>query len=428
MIRRRWVFIPCCALLAAALPVAAASGQVPYREQIEVIEIRVPVQVVRAGAPVRGLQQEDFRIVAGGKKREIVGFQVVDLGSRQTTAATVSDADSDPPLPARRHFMLLFDLSFARAAAIVRARLAALELIDKSMHPSDLVGVGTFSSGAGFRLLLDFTSDRRLVQEAILGLGLPLPIRAVAGSPIVDPEDPRSGADGRLPADPEQAEILAALEAMALENDRAILRHHALDLTDALGALADAFRGIEGRKQLIYLSEGFPSSLVIGVGPGATAEQRRQIETMNEAAIQGEVWSVSSEARWGYLHNRNQFEQMLEEFVVADTAVHSVDIGGVRAGTEEQWSNPGDDTLFMMADQTGGEFLRNFNNLNEAMGEILERTSVTYLLAFQLPADELDGELHKIKVRLNQRGRGMRVLHRPAYLAESAVPGLQDAR
>lgn len=70
-----------------------------------------------------------------------------------------------------------------------------------------------------------------------------------------------------------------------------------------------------------------------------------------------------------------------------------------------------------MADQTGGEFLRNYNNLNMAMEEVLERTSITYLLAFRIPANERDGQRHKIKVRLKKGGKGTRLLHRPSFVA-----------
>ena len=74
---------------------------------------------------------------------------------------------------------------------------------------------------------------------------------------------------------------------------------------------------------------------------------------------------------------------MLEELRRADATVHAVDIGGLRAGPENTTRAKGEDSLFMMADGTGGELYRNFNDLGGVMEQMLDRTSVTYVLVFQ---------------------------------------------
>ncbi len=68
---------------------------------------------------------------------------------------------------ARRHFLLLFDLSFTSPAAVARAREAALETVEKRLDPSDLVGVATFRLQEGVRLLLGFSPDRSQVRIAL---------------------------------------------------------------------------------------------------------------------------------------------------------------------------------------------------------------------------------------------------------------------
>ena len=71
----------------------------------------------------------------------------------------------------------------------------------------------------------------------------------------------------------------------------------------------------------------------------------------------------------------------------------------------------------MMADATGGEFIENFNNLTVAMEKMLERTSVTYVLAFQAKDLDLDGKFHKLKVKLKDGPKGARLAYRPGYFA-----------
>ncbi len=86
-----------------------------------------------------------------------------------------------------------------------------------------------------------------------------------------------------------------------------------------------------------------------------------------------------------------------------------------------------------MANETGGEMYRGYNDLGEAMGQMLERTSVTYVLAFQPAKPELDGSYHPIKVRLKGGPSGARLVHRPGYYAAlpygqtSAAARLQSA-
>ena len=52
----------------------------------------------------------------------------------------------------------------------------------------------------------------------------------------------------------------------------------------------------------------------------------------------------------------------------------------------------------------GGELYDNFNNLGEAMGQMLDRTSVTYLLAFQPKNLKFDGKYRKLKIKLKGTG------------------------
>jgi hypothetical protein len=55
------------------------------------------------------------------------------------------------------------------------------------------------------------------------------------------------------------------------------------------------------------------------------------------------------------------------------------------------------------------------------MEEVLERTSITYLLSFKLTDNDRDGLRHKIKVRLKKAGQGTRLLYRPSFVATDSV-------
>ncbi|HEY4564761.1 MAG TPA: hypothetical protein VIJ36_17380, partial [Thermoanaerobaculia bacterium] len=78
----------------------------------------------------------------------------------------------------------------------------------------------------------------------------------------------------------------------------------------------------------------------------------------------------------------------------------------------------GREALFNMAKSTGGELFENFNDLSTAMGQMLRRTGVTYVLSFQ-PAEDVkpDGAYHKLRVELKNAPRGARVVARQGYYA-----------
>src|SRR3954453_14430475 len=141
---------------------APAAAQT-FSGSTEVVEVEVPVQVVRDGQPVRGLTAADFELYEGRKKLAIAGFHAVDLASPAARGGV--------PAAGRRQLLLLFDLAFASPKGVVAAREAARSLVLKGVRPGALVGVSSYSRGHGSQILLGFTSDRRQVDAALDSLG-----------------------------------------------------------------------------------------------------------------------------------------------------------------------------------------------------------------------------------------------------------------
>src|SRR3954453_15474711 len=96
----------CAAGAGLALAVPPAPAQT-FAGTADVVEVEVPVQVVRDGQPVRGLTRDDFEVYDGRTKQTITGFHAVDL------AAPGAQRAAAVPLAGRRQFLLLFDLAFS---------------------------------------------------------------------------------------------------------------------------------------------------------------------------------------------------------------------------------------------------------------------------------------------------------------------------
>ncbi|HWM93669.1 MAG TPA: VWA domain-containing protein [Thermoanaerobaculia bacterium] len=420
------------AVLCLAVPLGA---QVPptFSDTTEVTAVEIPVQVLLDGKPVRGLTAENFAVYRDKSRQPVTGFDMVDL------ASLPGEKVDEVPAPARRHFLLLFDLSFSEPKSILQARAAAKDLLT-GLHPADLVAVGTYAASQGPELVLGFTSDRSQIERAIDSLGLPQlvdrasdPLRLILADMR---EDAKEAADivqeaseaepgtrsevaaGALAKATGDLAVLEQMERAEREIDRAdveTLKRKVSSLTRSFTDLAKFLRSVEGRKYVVYLSEGFDSSILTGT---RDQDERDEAEASGQA---GRVWEVSSEQRFGHGSATGAFSAMLEEFRRADCIIQAVDIGGLRSagaggnalGFER---TGGSDSLFQMARDTGGDLYENFNDLSAAMGKMLERTGVTYVLTIQ-PEQHVAGAYHALKVELKGVPRGARIVHRPGYYA-----------
>lgn len=427
------------AAVAALCCAVAAPGQQRFSDLTSVVVVEVPVQVLEDGRPVRGLTAADFEIRDGREKRRIVAFDAVDLTGETQIEPT------ELPVAARRHFLFLFDLSFSEPDSVARAREAARELLRHGLHPTDLVGVATYAASKGVTLVLGFTPDREQVDLAIETLGLAQPL-----TPVVDPlglmiarlgenlQDVRRDA-AALQGGPARSSAVGPRAALAAQESYLALRdlqslgerasrdrqqEQILDLTGSLEETARMLASVEGRVHLVLLSEGFDTAVALGI-QGETGEERRRIGEINDASLSGELWRVDSESRFGSGTTLSGLQETIDTFRRAGVSIQAVDVGGLRAGPGIGRA-AGEDGLFLLANETGGELYRNFNDLGAAMERMLERTSVSYLLAFQAEGLTPDGRYHELEVKVKGLSRKVRVVHRPGYYAPKPL-ALQTA-
>ncbi len=405
------------AVLLAATPADAQRGRDRFSDTTNVTVVEVPVQVIRNGEPVRGLTQDDFEILDGRKEQPIVGFDVVDLSTE------TGDVTEPVPVAARRHFLVLFDLYFSEPDSIGRARKEAADLVLNSLHPTDLVAVATYNNQPN--LVLGFTSDRNQIRHAIQTLGVanqtqsesvrdPLglvigDVRSDISGDLILGDD--GGTGGQVDADAIAAETRRDLSTMRSREARQEMASKVGALTSSMTGFARMMAGIQGNKYVVFMSEGFDSSVLVG-NRGLTSEDQATLLENAQNAADGQTWKVDNEAIYGDTAAQGAMTRMLEEFNRANCTIQAVDVAGLVRGEAESKR----DSLFMMAKDTGGEMYSNFTNLGTAMESVLDKTSVTYLLAFQPTLKANDEKYHKIRVRLkNGGGRGTDVVHRPGY-------------
>src|SRR5882724_11822865 len=417
----------------AALPLAAERFT---GETTNVVAVEVPVQVVRDGEPVRGLAATDFVVSEGRRKLKVTQLEVIDLLSPAPSPGTAGNTGvAAPPISARRHFLLLFDLAFSSPQAVGKARQAARDLVLKAFHPTDLVAVATYSATQGPQLALGFTSDRRQIDWAIdtLGLVKPLakgadPLRLVVAQTQAGSQQQLgvasagAGGTGSLGGDASSeltGGLGAALSAQVDQQSRQNQESQVIAFSRALADLAKVMGEVEGRKTVVFLSEGFDSSLLTGSGAAAAPDEMQQAAGNPGAAAAfdpaTQPFLADTEGRHGNTRTLDRLQKTLEELRRADCTLQAVDIGGLRGAGDA--ARNGKEALFTMARETGGELYENWNDLGGAMGKMLQRTSVTYVLTVQPEELKLDGAYHRISVELKNAPRGTRVVARPGFYA-----------
>jgi len=433
--RRRFPALRTLFVFAAAAAAVLPSGAQTFEGTSQVLAVEVPVNVVgKDGEPVRGMSADDFEVYDGNDRQTLTGFEVVDLKTlEKEPAGAASPATRAPvelPPAARRHFLFLFDLSFSSPTSILKARVAAREFVLHSLHPWDLAAVATYSLENGPKLVVTFTPDRAQLARAIDTLGYRRvldnsaeakndPLRFMLEPPtefaaaLDVTSKPHSGRNPDLQTQREEIllDYLQTIAGAAAKSDRQYQVGQISNYSRALAEIARKLNAVQGRKNVLFFSEGFDSRLLLG---RQTTDQ--EAEDDNLSSMFGEIWKVDNDQRYGNTSLQGSLVRMLEELRRADCVIQAVDIGGLRAGGDERARPSGEQNLFFMANETGGELFKDANNLREPLDRVLERTSVTYLLTFQRSDLKLDGAYHKLRVKAKLPA-GAHLVSRTGYYA-----------
>ncbi|HEY7863351.1 MAG TPA: VWA domain-containing protein, partial [Thermoanaerobaculia bacterium] len=416
--------IPAILLLAGSLTALPARSQVTVTERAGATVIEIPVSVIgKDGKPVVGLTAADFELFDDGKKVEILGVDAIDLNVARTVAPAGSPFPEAPPPVARRLWLVVFDLSYASPNGTLRARKGAEDFVRTGMKDTDLAAVASYSVLNGWRLLANFTHDRNQLAFAITNLGFtaegiyrsPDPLLFQVAPPGL--RDAGGLTTGRGESEAVLRENLAETQRMQQSSSDDRERGKIAQLMNSFAGLGAALDSVRGRKHVLYFSEGFDPRLIMGnAGQMATplGQTSPTQDNANEASVTGEIWKIDSDARFGSSSTRGRLVDALSFFNRSDSVIHAVDISGLRAeGDVAERAAKGTDSLFAISAETGGELVRNANELGAELEKIVERTGLVYVVAFQPRKLEKPGAFHALKIKT--RAPGAKVSARTGY-------------
>ncbi len=402
-----------CAVLVSGSAVIVDGAQRPqFRATVEVVQLQVAVADSR-GDHIPNLSSDDFVLRVDGRLRDLTAVYEVDL--RQIRGDEFEEDHYIPPA-GWRQFLMFFDFSFSTKRGILRARDAALDFVELRTHPKDLIGVATYTSIGGLKLVSPFTADRAQVANAIRGFGVDRAKYLVdpagfALQPLADLltlQENRTDAATGTEQDALQQLIEATLFAANVDTasqDFRRYRDEVVNYADQLVGLGNMLTATRGRKHVLLFSAGFDDKVLTGQSLDELAEDTQRLQ-------QGQSWAVNSETRFGSADLRESLAKAVENLNASDTVFHAFDVGGLgdeRVAGTFQLTEGGKQGLAYLAEETNGTITWNANDLTPALATLAEETARYYVLAY--PKDDDDATVVELDVEV--RGPGAQILAAP---------------
>jgi VWFA-related protein len=382
--------------LATAVVAQDAPSQAPPSFKAGVELVRLDVRVTDAsGGPVRDLKQSEIEVEEDGHSRPVVFFQHVEEPTEsyaEVASHTVAGEVSTNQGAARGHlYVIVFDQQHLAPGNEQRAREAAQRFLQTRVRPGDRVALFTLP-GPGPQV--GFTANaRRVAAElaGVRGLAQPLLLGPLAGIRVDEAFQIARGNEAVLRT---VSERLQAERESDTKHDAdssptaplAIAREDALGLVKTvdtetrrmLALLRDVMRQmreIEGRKSVLFISEGFYDDNVT-----------RDLEDVAAAAAQS--YSVI----YAIDVNRRGSDLTANEPAASDRATGILDRVNPLAG---------------LAAETDGLFANDAGlRVDQIFAAVAAQSQDYYLVGFA-PRDEAvkdPGRYRRVKVRVHRSG------------------------
>ena len=335
----------------------------------------------KSGSALDKLKKEDFTLLENGKKQEIAVFEFEKIEALPQSSEPAAAPAQPAAAPARanainvqsagqpqyrnkRLLVFFFDFSSMQPAEQIRAQQAALKFLSTQMTPSDLVAIMTL--GAGVQVVQDFTDDRDRLTQVIksfhVGEASELSIEADTGDPT---STEYTGA----------AFIADDTEFNIFNTDRKLI-----GLETAVKMLAP----LPEKKALIYFSSGIPKT---------GTENHSQLQSTINAAVRANVSLYPMDARG------------LVALVPGGDASKAAPKGtglftGQTITTQKTKFNDQQETLFTLAEDTGGKALLDSNDLAMGIQQAQEDIGSYYILGYYDTNPTADGKFRRIQISI----------------------------
>ena len=358
------------------------------------------------GKPVEGLTEKDFIITEDGTLQNISILEFQRLNNNPLPPIrprSILQTDVDPvsqigknrfssgrrgsvQYQDRRLLVLYFDLMTMRDSDRYRAFVAGRKFIQTQMAEPDLLAIMVFFRSV-VRVLMDFTDDRERLDQAI--------------QTLMDRDSDDS--DDEFFNSPDTAASFGqnSGEFNLFNTDRQLAALQTA--VNMLGVLSE-------RKSLVYFAAGLH---LYGM------DNQAQLRATVNAAIRANVTLFPVDAR-----GLAALAPMGDATQPSPGGVGM--FSGSTAAMQLSYFHQSQDTLYALAEDTGGKAMLDYNDLSRGILNAQKAVSSYYILGYYTTNTALDGKFRRIKITLSD-GQSAKLDYRQGYYAPKHFSKFTDA-
>ena len=420
------------ALFLAAIPVQSQEKKQSTSNQDDVIKVSsnlVNVDVMvrdKKGKAITDLKTEDFTISENGIPQKIEFFDSTLTSSgeaHQPTTTVVSTLPkSQTPVGFPRNIIaLVLDGQSTEGANLKRVRDGMMKYIGERISHSDSVAL--FAISGGLQLLQPFTQDKAKLISAVeqadsVSTGAKTAEQRSINETIATLRDQLANAASAGGIDPAvgsaagQALITQRVLEQFIQMRSVLSAQQTRPILAGLAAICEGLRPIAGKKTLVVFSQGF-------VAPQALDWQvQSTIDIANRANVS--IYIIDSSGLTG---GTPQSGAIVPPSPLAAISATTSQESRIRAAAGEsvfdvsrqEGINRQQDLLYRISGDTGGQFIKNTNDVASGLERIDEEIRSRYTLAYRSTDQKFDGSFRKVKIEV--RRPNVKVLTRPGYYA-----------
>jgi VWFA-related protein len=350
----------------------------------------------KAGKPIEGLKLGDFTVLEDGKpqKVSVFDYQKLTMETEPPPALKLEDELKLPEAakttitsstPGRIQFhdkrllVFFFDFSSMGVPEQLRAQDASLDYLKKHITKDDMVAVMLYTSV--IQVLSDFTADRDVLTTVIrtLPIGEASELAGLADTGDDNSED--TGA--AFVADETEFNIFNTDQKLA-----------------AIEKAAKMLSSFPEKKALVYFSAGVSKTGV---------DNQAQLEASINAAMKANltIYAIDTRGLMADPPGGGASKAASRGAGIFNGSVYNSQRASI---------NDSQETLFTLAEETGGKAFLDSNDIEAGITQAQEGMGSYYLLGYYSSNSALDGKYRRITVKLNNK-LAAKLEHRPGYYA-----------
>ncbi|PYV57987.1 MAG: hypothetical protein DMG91_05375 [Acidobacteria bacterium] len=385
------------------------------------------------GKAITDLKASDFTLQEKGKSEKIAIFNPPgsqDKGAARGLGPGIYSNRPEYVTTEGPLAVLLLDTVNTSFRDSAYARRQMLQFVRNQYKPGQRMAIFTLSNGLA--VLQDFTTDPQLLYNALVQyLPKEQEGKAAAAPAVANVANADSGrGNSNSMADSFNQRIQAFQNAqVAYQEDRRI------EITlAAMRSLARILAGVPGRKSVLWVTAGFPFSLIPEDRTISDTELAESLPTISQLSLgTRDSGSVASITRQGHA---GEIRLAAAQLASAQIAIYPVDARGLVSGMEETMLDPKSrnldamtqgaqarisnvtstqETMREMARETGGKAYINQNEVQQGVALALADYPASYTLGYYPDDKKWDGKYRSIKVKTQRDGVELR--YRRGYFA-----------